>query len=114
MFTDVPKDLNSYEAIKGLKDEGWIVGVGNNEFKPFDTLTRAQMAVLICKVEYGVHYKPPAAIGSIPDVKLSYWGAGWIEAAVNSGLMDLYPDGKFYPLNPVIRADGAVLLWEAK
>ncbi len=114
MFTDVPNDLNSYEAIKNLKDEGWVVGVGNNEFKPFDTITRAQMAVLICRAKYGVHYKPPVPIGSIPDVPTSYWGAKWIESAINSELMDLYGDGNFYPHNPATRADVAVLLWKAK
>lgn len=114
MFTDVPKDLNSYEAIKNLKDEGWIVGVGNNEYKPFDTVTRAQMAVLICRAKYRVHYVPPSPIGSIPDVSIDYWGAGWIEAAINSELMDLYEDGNFYPRNPATRADIAVLLWKVK
>jgi hypothetical protein len=111
MFTDVPNDLNSYEAIKELKDEGWIVGVGNNEFKPFDTITRAQMAVLICRAKYGVHYKPHAPTGSIPDVPADYWGAGWIEDAVTWKLMDLYPGGNFYPRNPATRADVIVLIW---
>lgn len=110
MFTDVSKDLNSYEAIKELKDEGWIVGVGNNEYKPFDTVTRAEMAVFIGRARFGVHFKPLAPTGSIPDVDVSYWGAGWIQLAVEKELMDLYPDGNFYPRNPAIRADIAVLV----
>ena len=114
MFADVPNDLNSYEAIKNLKDEGWVVGVGNNEFKPFDTITRAQMAVLISKAKFGVHLKPSAPYGFIPDVDVGYWGAGWIEAAVGGDLMDLYLDGNFYPRNPATRADIAILLWLAK
>ena len=114
MFTDVPNDLNSYEAIKNLKEEGWVVGVGNNEFVPFDTETRAQKAVYICRAKHGVHFKPPTPTGFIPDVDVDYWGAGWIECAVNEGLMDLYPDGNFYPRNPATRADGAVLVWLLK
>ena len=114
MFTDVPNDLNSYEAIKNLKDEGWIVGVGNNEYKPFDTITRAQMAVFIVRAHEGVHFKPPAAIGFIPDVDVSYWGAGWIEEAIRTGTMDTYEGGNFYPRNPATRADVAVLVWLLK
>ena len=114
MFTDVPNDLNSYEAIKNLKDEGWIVGVGNNEYKPFDSITRAEMSVFIGRAFHGVHYKPLAPTGSIVDVPVDYWGAGWIESAVNADHMDLYPDGKFHPRNPATRADVAVLLWLAK
>lgn len=114
MFTDVPESLNSYEAIKNLKDEGWIVGVGNNEFKPFDTITRAQMAVLIVRANEGIHFKPTAAVGFIPDVDKSYWAAGWIETAIQTGVMDLYDGNKFYPHNPATRADVAMLLWKAK
>ena len=97
MFTDVPKDLNSYEAIKNLKDAGWVVGVGDNEYKPFDTVTRAQMAVFICRARNGTHYKPPAIpFPQYPDVPMDYWGANWISAAG----MDEYADGKFHPRNP--------------
>ncbi len=114
MFSDVSPSLNSYEAIKDLKEEGWVVGVGNNEFKPFDSITRAEMSVLMGRAFHGVHYKPLAPIGSIVDVPVDYWGAGWIEGAVNADHMDLYPDGKFHPRNPATRADVAVLIWLMK
>jgi subtilisin len=110
MFTDVSKDLNSYEAIKNLKDAGWIVGVGNNEYKPFDSVTRAEMAVFICRATFGVHYKPNIPVNTIPDVPADYWGAKWIGVAVTQQIMDLYPDGNFYPRNPATRADIAVLV----
>lgn len=110
MFADVPDSLNSYEAIKNLKDEGWVVGVGNNEYKPFDTITRAEMAVLICRAKLGVHYTPSIRQPLPPDVDVNYWGAGWIHTTIYYGLMDLYPDGNFYPRNPATRADVAVLV----
>ena len=114
MFSDVSPSLNSYEAIKDLKEAGWVVGVGNNEYKPFDTVTRAQMAVLIVRAKYGVHVAPLSPSGTIPDVPISYWGAKWIECATNDGLMDLYPDGNFYPRNAATRADVAVLVYLIK
>lgn len=114
MFTDVGPELASYDAIKFLKDKGFVFGVGHNEYKPFDTATRAHMAVFLLRADKGAHYSPPAPTGFIPDVDaVSYWGASWIEAAVNEGLMDRYPDdeGNFYPHNPATRADIAVLTW---
>jgi len=111
IFNDVPPSLNSYTAIHDLRQKGWIDGVGNNEYKPFDTVTRAQMAVLLSRAKNGVHFQPPAPTGFIPDVDINYWAAKWIESAINGGLMDLYADGNFYPRNPATRADVAVLVW---
>jgi hypothetical protein len=113
-FTDVDPTLNSFDAITELQQEGWVVGVGNNEYKPFDSVTRAQMAVFIGRAKHGTHYKPPPAQGQIADVPQNYWGAAWIESALNYGLMDLYDDNNFYPRNPATRADVAVLVWLLK
>ena len=113
-FTDVPTDLNSCAAIEDLRREGWVVGVGNNEYKPYDTVTRAQMAVLIVRAKYGVHVTPTPLTGMAPDVPTDYWGAKWISVAVKEELMDLYEDGNFYPRNPATRADVAVLIWLMK
>lgn len=113
-FTDVPEELNSFEAIEGLRLEGWVVGVGNNEYKPFDAVTRAQMAVLIVRAKNGVHISPTSLDGVAPDVPADYWGAKWIAIALEQELMDLYPDGNFYPRNPATRADVAVLIWLLK
>ncbi len=110
MFTDVSKELNSSEAIENLKDEGWVVGVGDNEYKPFDTVTRAQMAVFIVRAKHGVHVSLSPLHGAAPDVPQDYWGYNWIAVAVKEELMDLYPDGNFYPRNPATRADIAVLV----
>lgn len=109
MFTDVSPDLNSYGAIRDLKDEGWIVGVGDNKYEPFNTVTRAEMAVFIGRAAFGVHYQPSGATGTMfPDCPTVYWGTKWIEAVAK--YMDAYGDGNFYPRNPATRADVAVLV----
>ncbi len=108
-FSDVPDILNSFDAIHSLRKGGFVVGVGNNEYKPFDTVTRAQKAVFITRAKYGAHYKPPTPNNLPPDVTVDYWGASWIGAALDAKLMDLYQDGNFYPRNPASRADVAIL-----
>ena len=106
-FTDLANSPLSAPAISALQADGWVVGVGQHQYKPFDTITRAQMAVFIVRAEQGIHFKPiTPPIQEYDDVPLDYWAAGWIAAAG----MDKYTDGKFYPRNPATRADIAILV----
>lgn len=115
-FVDVSPDRNTFEAIDGLREEGWMVGRQINPpmFYPDSNVTRAEISVLIVRAFHGPSVKPPSAVGTVPDVPTSYWGASWIEAAINADLMDLFPDGNFYPRNPATRADIASLVWLLK
>lgn len=115
-FVDVSKDRNTFEAIDGLRKDGWIAGrsVNPSMFYPDSTMTRAEISVLIVRAKHGVQYKPAPPEGTIPDVDVSYWGAGWIESAISAERMDLFPDGNFYPRQPATRADIAMLFWMVK
>ena len=114
-FVDVSPQRNTYEAIEGLHQKGYVVGrqVNPPMFYPDSNITRAEMSVLIVRAAEGPGFSPPPATGSVPDVSISYWGAKWIEIAIDKELMDLFLDGNFYPRNPSTRADVASLLWEA-
>ncbi len=46
-FTDVKKSDWFYEAVKWAYCEGFVLGVGNNKFKPNDYVTRQDFAVMI-------------------------------------------------------------------
>ncbi len=111
-FIDVDSDRNTFEAIDGLRKEGWIVGrtISPPMFYPDATITRAEMAVVIVRAKHGLAALPPSSAGSIPDVPFDLWGAPWIEYAVNGGLIDLI-QGNFFPDMPATRADVASLMW---
>ena len=115
-FVDVSKDRNTFEAIDGLRKEGLVVGRSRNPsmFYPDSSLTRAEASALIVEAKFGASFSPPAPVGSVPDVPANYWGAGWIEYALEKELIDLFPDGNFYPRQPATRADIGSLFWEAK
>ncbi len=110
-FIDVDSDRNTFEAIDGLRKEGWIVGRTSSPpmFFPDATITRAEMAVLIVRAD-GVPVSPLSPTGTIPDVPMDLWSAAWIEYAVHTGLMDLV-QGSFFPDMPPTRADVASLMW---
>ncbi|MEK5331052.1 S-layer homology domain-containing protein [Lysinibacillus sp. FSL W8-0992] len=46
-FKDVPKTLNSYNAIKKLSAAGITTGYGDKTFRPNETLTRAHLAIFM-------------------------------------------------------------------
>ena len=49
-------------------------------------------------------------ISLFPDVKNSYWGAGYISVAINNGLVNGYIDGTFKPTNNVTLEEAATIV----
>lgn len=49
-------------------------------------------------------------ISLFPDVKNSYWGAGYISVAINNGLVNGYIDGTFKPNNPVTLEEAVTIV----
>lgn len=49
-------------------------------------------------------------ISLFPDVKNSYWGAGYISVAINNGLVNGYLDGTFKPNNKVTLEEAATIV----
>ena len=65
----------------------------------------------------GSNYVPPAAVGVFSDVPTTFWGAKWIEAAYDAGLIpacETTPDLLFCPDDPLDRAMGAYMMVQAK
>ncbi len=49
-------------------------------------------------------------VSLFPDVKNSYWGAGYISVAINNGLVTGYIDGTFKPNNNVTLEEAATII----
>jgi hypothetical protein len=66
---------------------------------------------------YGADYEPPSPQGIFSDVSLDWWGAKWIEAAYNAGLItacETSPELKFCPDEGLTRAVAAYMMVQAK
>lgn len=62
-FTDVPESHWSYSFVERAAENGWVAGVGNNQFAPDKTLTFAEfytMVVPIFAADKLTEYQPPA------------------------------------------------------
>ena len=87
------------EIMYGLQKYGIIEGDPNGDFRPYTTITRAEMAKVLCKV-LGLP-KMDNGKSAFSDMTSAHWAYGYIEAAYASGLIDGNEDGTFAPDNDV-------------
>lgn len=87
------------EIMYELQKYGIIEGDPNGDFRPYTTITRAEMAKVLCKV-LGLS-KTDNGNSTFSDMTSEHWAYGYVEAAYASGLIDGNDDGTFAPDNDV-------------
>lgn len=95
-FPDVDENAEYVEAVEYVSGAGIMVGDEKGNFNPNKTITRAEMATIICNIlgETGNITK----IGGIfTDVPESHWASGYIAKAVSLGTISGHGDGRFGP-----------------
>jgi len=87
------------EAMFELQKYGIIEGDPNGDLRPYTTITRAEMAKVLCKA-LGLP-KMDNGKSAFSDMTSEHWAYGYIETAYASGLIDGNDDGTFAPDNDV-------------
>lgn len=87
------------EAMYELQKYGIIEGDPNGDIRPYTTITRAEMAKVLCKA-LGLP-KMDNGKSAFSDMTSAHWAYGYIETAYASGLIDGNGDGTFAPDNDV-------------
>lgn len=109
-FPDVPEDADYAEAVEVLADLGIFTGDDKGNFKPNNTITRAECAAIICRM-LGVEDEAKAMKNQVfPDVPASFWGAGYIAKAAELGIIGGYGNGKFGPNDSVTQVQVVKML----
>jgi 5'-nucleotidase/2',3'-cyclic-nucleotide 2'-phosphodiesterase/3'-nucleotidase/5'-nucleotidase len=103
----------------GLWEDGYTAGCGVDPmiYCPMQEHTRTEGAVFFLRMLRGVDFVPPDPVGLFIDVPLDFWGAKWIEAAFNAGLIpacETSPDLRFCPDDPLDRSMAAYMMVQAK
>lgn len=100
-FTDVAADRWYADAVNTLAFMGIINGVGNNQFAPSRTISRAEFAAIATR------FAKANSNGSLAftDVKRSDWFYSSVLTAVNYGWIGGYSNGTFKPNNNITRAE---------
>jgi hypothetical protein len=119
VFADVPMNEWFAKWSTALWNDGYTVGCDTNPliFCPLQEHTRAEGSVFFLRMMHGVDYVPPDPQGTFTDVSLDWWGAKWVEAAYNAGLIpacETEPELRFCPDDPLDRAMGAYMMVRAK
>ena len=95
-YPDVAEDDN-VEAIEVVQSVGVMVGDENGNFRPGDSVSRAEMAVVMGKL-LNLDYNYYSATCPFTDVSGVYdWARGWVGAAAANGIVSGRGDGIYDP-----------------
>ena len=98
-YSDIEEGTCVSEAVTVLSNLDILNGYEDGTFKPEATITRAEMAKIVCETlgYYGMGSdKTP-----FDDVEPKHWAAGYINTAASLGIINGYGDGKFGPEDTV-------------
>ncbi len=97
-FSDIGKcDPMVQRAIRYLSEKGIFNGYDDGTFRPYNTITRAEIAAILVRV---LNYEPINTV-YFSDVPLNHWAVGYVGAAYDNGIIDGLGDGTFAPNYPV-------------
>ena len=107
-YSDVDADAWYAEAIMYCREHNLMAGIGNNQFSPESSLTRAQLATVLYRIE-----GTPAVTGTDAYTDTLY-GAWYSDAVLwisQQNIMSGYGGGLFGPNDPVSREQMTTILW---
>jgi hypothetical protein len=105
------KDIDGHWAqkeIEGMAAKGYVAGVGDNEFAPEVTVTRAEFAAILVRMT-GLTADPGGA-ERFSDVPAGAWYRGTVGAATNAGFINGTSENSFAPEEPVTREQMAAMI----
>ena len=107
-FKDVPRSHNNYAEIMYLLEIGVIEP--SDRFGVNEKVTREEVAVMIAKVLGLDGTKTKTKFKDVPQTRFS---SGYINSAVQAGVLNGYPDGTFKPTHQVTRGHMAAFIANA-
>lgn len=109
-----PEDVvgTDYEdAVNKLVYLGIIAGFPDGTYRPAEPVTRAQFAkIIVTALGVGEAAQYAAGATKFADVPADHWATGFINVAVDLGIINGYPDGTFAPENSVTYAEAIKMI----
>ncbi|UII55649.1 S-layer homology domain-containing protein [Cytobacillus spongiae] len=109
-FKDLNPDYRFYEEINYLADKSIITGFLDGTIQTEGAVSRAQAAVMIGRA---LELDNTSRDTDFPDVGKGSFASGYIQSAVEAGLISGYKDGNYYPDLIVNRGEIAIFLARA-
>lgn len=98
-FPDVDENADYAEAVEYLKDVGIMKGDDQGNFNPNKTVTRAEMATIICNMLGET--EDLTVSDEFSDVPTTFWANKYITRAKELGVISGYGNKKFGPNDQV-------------
>lgn len=98
-FPDVDDYLDYSVAVDYISDLGIMVGDEKGNFNPNKTVTRAEMAAIVCRM-LGETADLTTA-DTFVDVPISHWANVYVATAASFGIIGGYGNGRFGPSDAV-------------
>lgn len=109
-FKDLNEDNPHFDAIQTLKERGVISGFEDGTFRPYATITRGQAAKILANI---LNLDTSLKVQKFKDVSSNHEYAGAINALVEKGIIQGYPDGTFKPNQNLTRGQMAKIIVKA-
>ncbi|WP_096202401.1 S-layer homology domain-containing protein [Bacillus sp. FJAT-45350] len=106
-FRDININHPYYDVIATIAAQGLITGKREGYFDPSDTLTRAEMAVI---VERAYQLTGTSSVQFV-DVPSTHWAEPAIQALAANQITGGYPDGTYRPSKSITRAEFSSFLY---
>jgi len=107
-FSDITESRSSYKAIQWAVEQDIIRGFNDGTFKPEDTVTRRQAAVMLWRMNGRKTATKPVAFTDISAGESTYGAIQW---GAEAGMIHGYDDGSFRPEDNCLRMHIAIFLY---
>ncbi|WP_366161357.1 N-acetylmuramoyl-L-alanine amidase [Bacillus infantis] len=109
-FKDVGADYRAYKEIMYLAQGNIVTGSSDGYFSPNKEVTRAEAAAMLGRA---LNLNGAKRVTQFKDVNSQSFASGYIQSAVDKGIISGYSDGSFKPGKPVTRGEMALLISRA-
>lgn len=110
-FPDVDENAEYAEAVACVRDMGIMIGDEQGNFNPNKTVTRAEMATIICNMLGETEDLTATAV--FLDVPTGHWANAYISRAAEFGIVSGYGNGLFGPSDPVTYEQAVTMIIQA-
>lgn len=96
-------------SILNIYNRGWMLGISSDEFKPENSLTRAEAATIFVRV-LGLDSNNPNKLDYFNDVSNKHWARKYIAIAKENNLIKGINENTFMPDAPITREQMATII----
>lgn len=110
-FPDVDDYLDYAAAVDYVSELGIMVGDDQGNFNPYKTVTRAEMATIVCRMLGETENLQNSTV--FTDVPVGHWANAYVGKVAELGIVNGYGDGKFGPSDPVTYEQAVTMIIRA-